>query len=80
MLAEALEELIAKKLNATQVTVTGDGRHFDAFIVSELFVGKRLVQRQQLVYQSLGSAVTTGDIHALTMKTLTIEEWKQQRG
>ena len=36
--------------------------------------GKRTVQRHQMVYRALGAAVG-GEIHALSLKTLTPEEW-----
>jgi acid stress-induced BolA-like protein IbaG/YrbA len=38
-----------------------------------------MVQQHQLVYAALGDKMRE-DIHALSMKTLTPEEWKTQRG
>ena len=53
----------------------GDGQHFFATIVSDAFVGKRLIARHQLVYAALGERMRE-EIHALSMKTLTPDEWK----
>ncbi|NIN36760.1 MAG: BolA/IbaG family iron-sulfur metabolism protein, partial [Gammaproteobacteria bacterium] len=62
-----------------QVHVDGDGTHFSAVVVSELFAGKSLVQQHQLVYKTLGDKVGS-DIHALTIKTMTPEEWENFKG
>ncbi len=53
--------------------------HFNLVIVSEAFAGKRLVQRQRLVYGALSDELA-GGLHALTMKTLTPAEWAAAGG
>lgn len=51
-----------------------DGRgHFCVRIVSNAFSGKAPLQRHRLVYQALGSMMTT-DIHALSVEAKTEEE------
>jgi acid stress-induced BolA-like protein IbaG/YrbA len=57
--------------------VIGDGQHFQAVVVSAAFAGKSRVQRHQLVYGALGERMRE-EIHALSMQTLTPEEWKQR--
>lgn len=74
---EAVKTYIAAGLPCAHLSVEGDGQHFFATIVSEAFVGKRLIQRHQLVYQALGDRMRE-EIHALSMKTLTPEEWASQ--
>jgi acid stress-induced BolA-like protein IbaG/YrbA len=56
------------------IECSGDGHHFEAVIVSELFRGKRKVQQHQIVYTALGDRMRE-EIHALSMQTLTPEEW-----
>ncbi|NIP38001.1 MAG: BolA family transcriptional regulator [Candidatus Dadabacteria bacterium] len=73
---EKVKELIESGMSAEHVTVTGDGAHFEAVIVSYEFQGKNLVQRHQVVYGALGDAMRE-DIHALSMKTYTPEQWKE---
>ncbi len=46
--------------------------------VGDLFDGKRAVQRQQLVYKALNEQISSGDIHAVTMKLFTQQEWKER--
>ncbi|MGQ3891240.1 BolA family protein [Legionella sp. CNM-4043-24] len=62
------------------VLVEGDGYHYQLIVVSEAFAGKSLVARQQWVYAKLKDYITTGGLHALSMKTWTHEEWEKKRG
>ena len=73
---ELIKNYIANGLECTHVEVEGDGQHFNAVIVSNSFAGKRLVQRHQLVYTALGDRMRE-EIHALSMKTLTPEEFQK---
>jgi len=72
---ELIHQYIADKLECTYLEVEGDGQHFSALIVSSAFAGKRLIQRHQLVYAALGDRMRE-EIHALSMKTLTPEEYQ----
>ena len=73
---ELVKSYIAAGLDCSHVEVEGDGQHFNAVIVSTAFAGKRLIQRHQLVYAALGDRMRE-EIHALSMKTLTPEEFQQ---
>jgi acid stress-induced BolA-like protein IbaG/YrbA len=59
--------------------VLGDGYHYELTIVSNQFEGLRPVARQQWVYAELKDYITSGDLHALTMKTWTEAEWEKKR-
>ena len=50
------------------------GFHLEAVIVSDDFMRKNLVQRHRLVYEAMGELMKH-EIHALSMKTLTSDEW-----
>ncbi|HEV2610141.1 MAG TPA: BolA family protein [Noviherbaspirillum sp.] len=73
---ELVKSYIAAGLDCTHLDVQGDGQHFNAVIVSSAFEGKRLIQRHQLVYAALGDRMRE-EIHALSMKTLTPEEFQK---
>jgi len=74
--AESIEHSIKASLPCTWIRVEGnDGHHFSAIIVSELFEGKNIVKQHQLVYQALGERMRE-EIHALSMKTYTPEQWE----
>ncbi len=76
---EQIEAWIRAGLPCEYLEVTGDGHHFEALIVSAEFLGQPPVARHQRVYQALGSRIQT-DIHALSMQTLTPEEWAARHG
>ena len=73
--AESVRQGIAGGLACEHVEVIGDGQHFQALIVSRQFSGRSRVQRHQLVYAALGERMRE-EIHALSMRTLTPEEWQ----
>ena len=78
MTADELQTIIAAGLPCEHLHVEGDGRHWYATLVSAEFEGKRLIQRHQQVYATLGSRMHTDEVHALSMKTFTPAEWAQQ--
>jgi acid stress-induced BolA-like protein IbaG/YrbA len=76
MNAAEVEALIQAGLPGAQVRVqSDDDTHFEAVIVAPQFVGKRMVQRHQLVYAALGARMGR-EIHALTMQVLSPDESK----
>ena len=78
MTAEELQSLISTHLPCEHIQVAGDGRHWEAVIVSPEFEGTRLIQRHQRVYATLGARMHTDEVHALSMKTFTPAEWASQ--
>ena len=74
---ESVKNGIEGGLACEHVEVIGDGQHFQAVVVSPQFAGKSRVQRHQLVYAALGDRMRE-EIHALSMQTLTPEEWNKK--
>lgn len=78
MRAEDIKHLIETNLTDCTALVEGeDGVHFTATVITPAFLGKNRVQKQQMVYATLGNRIHDGTIHALSIKTLTPEEWQQ---
>ncbi len=75
---EDIKHYIAENLDCETVEVTGDGRHFDALIVSAAFDGQSRIARHQQVYAALGDRMRE-EIHALSMRTLTPAEYQTQK-
>jgi acid stress-induced BolA-like protein IbaG/YrbA len=78
MQTETVAELIRTGMPQAQVNVTGDGSHFEAVVVSAAFAGKSLLQKQRLVMATVKDQIASGELHALSIKTFTPEEWAQQ--
>ena len=78
MLTGEIAELIEAGLPGARAHVeSADGVHFEAVIVAPQFAGKRLRERHQLVYATLGERMG-GEIHALSLRVHTPEEWTER--
>jgi acid stress-induced BolA-like protein IbaG/YrbA len=73
---ESVKAGIQAGLACEHLEVVGDGQHFQAVVVSAAFAGRSRVQRHQLVYAALGDRMRE-EIHALSMQTLTPDEWRK---
>ena len=73
---EEVKKMIEAGLPGCEVTVKGDGSHFDAVVVGGVFAGQTPVKRQQLVYATVNDHITSGQLHALSIKTYTPDEWQ----
>jgi acid stress-induced BolA-like protein IbaG/YrbA len=74
---EAIKQMIEAGIANSEATVSGDGSHYEAIVVSSEFEGQSLVKKQKMVYATLGDKITSGAIHALTIKAYTPEEWQK---
>jgi acid stress-induced BolA-like protein IbaG/YrbA len=74
MNAAEVQSLIEAGLPGAHVRVMSeDDTHFEAVVVAPQFAGRRMIQRHQLVYGTLGARMGR-EIHALSMQALTPEE------
>ncbi len=71
---EAVTEMIQAGIPDAQVEVTGDGYKYQAEIISTAFTSLSKIKRHQLVYATVMDAITSGQLHALTLTTLTPDE------
>jgi acid stress-induced BolA-like protein IbaG/YrbA len=68
MNANEVRQLIDTGLPGAQVQVmSDDDTHFESVIIAPQFAGKRMIQRHQLVYATLG-ALMGREIHALSIQ------------
>ncbi len=71
MEAREIERLIKESIPDAQVTIrdlAGDGDHYSATVISEVFRGKSRVQQHQIVYAALKGQMG-GVLHALALQT-----------
>ena len=80
LMSEDVKRIIGEGLVCEGLHVEGDGYQFEAIIVSSEFIGRSRVQRQQSVNALLRSYFDSGELHALSMKTITPDEMKALRG
>lgn len=70
---QLLEIIDDSAAHAGHAGARNGGGHFNVTIVAEIFEGKSLIQRHQLIYQTL-SDLMKNDIHALGINALTPSE------
>ncbi|KAM0727681.1 BolA-like protein 2 [Formica fusca] len=78
---EHIKNKVTEGLKASHVEVVdesdGCGAKFSVVVVSNLFQGKPTLQRHRLVYGVLEEELKT--IHAISVTTLTPEQWEKTR-
>ncbi|MDR1367720.1 MAG: BolA/IbaG family iron-sulfur metabolism protein [Candidatus Accumulibacter sp.] len=77
---EDIKRMISGAFFCEEVIVESDGRHYEAVIVSPAFEGRNRVARQQMINAVLKPYFDSGELHALSMKTLTSSELEALRG
>ena len=77
MNAAEITALLQTVFPQADLQVTGDGGKFEVRMVDAAFEGLRTVQRQQKVYAVLNDAITSGAVHAVTIRAMTPEEGRQ---
>ena len=71
-----VKKLLSTQINCEHIEVFGeDQRHYEALVVSKEFLGLMKIKRHRLIYQALGNHMIQ-DIHALTIKAYTPEEYQ----
>jgi len=75
-----MEEIIKKVLNEnideSIINVSGSEAKYTVEIASNLFLGKSTIDRHKIIYALLDDYIKSGEIHALTIKALTLDENK----
>jgi acid stress-induced BolA-like protein IbaG/YrbA len=67
---------ITKNIPDAEINIfTNDNKYFNAVIISNNFLNKDLVERQQIIYNIIGNYITNKTIHAISFKTYTKDEW-----
>ncbi len=77
---KTIEAMIEQGLPGARAHVTGDGTHFEARVVCEAFAGQSRLAQHRMVFATLGDHVASGELHALSLKTYTPEQWRAQGG
>lgn len=72
-----LKSILQDELPDCQVRVEGEGSNYSLTVVGDRFEGLGRVRRQQEVYAALGSLISDGKIHAVSILAQTPEEAAQ---
>ncbi len=74
MTLEEVQKKLELGIDQSEVTMEGDGCNCSAVIVSPIFEGLSLLQRQRAVLGVVKEEIKSGELHALSVKTFTPDE------
>ncbi|MDO4430355.1 MAG: BolA family protein [Lonepinella koalarum] len=74
-----IEAILKEKLGLTEVYAQGENAHFGVIVVDDEIAKLSRIKQQQTIYAPLMEYFSTGEIHALTIKTYDQEKWKRDR-
>jgi acid stress-induced BolA-like protein IbaG/YrbA len=69
-----IRQLLEAGLGKSEIKMQSDGNKLMLLISAAAFAGLGRVKRQQLVYDLLKEKITSGEIHAVSMKCLAPDE------
>ncbi len=70
---------IEEGIPGSRADVAGEDAHYTAVVVAPAFEGKTRVEQHQMVYATLREEMTSQEVHALALRTLTPAEWERDR-
>ena len=70
-------ETLAPSTWAEIVDLTGTQDHWQALVVSPVFAGKMMIEQHRMVLELVQAEIDSGEIHALTLKTYTPDQYKE---
>ena len=73
---DEITSAISKEIEFDDLSVEGSESKYTVNIISNAFEGKSTIQRHKMIYALLDRYIKTGEIHALTIKALTLDESK----
>lgn len=79
MTVDDVKALLVAAIPDAEIQVQGEGNKYTVTVVTDRFAGMRPVAKQQLIYAPLNAHIASGEIHAVTMRTLTQEEWRKAK-
>lgn len=79
MLDTQIKQLLVETLPDAQVEVQANGNSFMLRVVSQSFDDLKALKRQQLVYSCLNDLIKSGEMHAVSMRLFTPQEWEKQQ-
>jgi len=79
MTTQEIEAFLLAQLQLQEVHVKSDGSHFNIIAVSDDFTEMSRVKRQQYIYGPLSDKIADGSMHAVSIKTFTVEQWRKEK-
>lgn len=79
MLKDKIKNDIQTSIPGIDVKIfTNDNKYFNAIFITDVFKDKNLLDRQKLIHDIIGEYITSRQIHAISFKTYTNNEWMDE--
>ncbi len=79
MTTDEIEKLIEAGVPNSKAIVSGGEGKYEAIVISDSFADLSMVKEHQMVYATVKPQIASGELHALSIKAFTPEEWEQQK-
>ncbi|MFV0575205.1 MAG: BolA family iron metabolism protein IbaG [Vibrio sp.] len=74
-----VKQILDDALSLQEIHVKGEGSHYEVIAVDSVFDGMSRVKKQQLIYAPLMEYIQRNDIHAVSIKAYTPEDWARDK-
>jgi acid stress-induced BolA-like protein IbaG/YrbA len=74
-----VQQILEQALNLQELHVKGEGSHYEVIAIDESFENMSRVKKQQMIYAPLMEYIQRNDIHAVSIKTFTPQEWARNK-
>ena len=78
-----IQKRIQETLTGAEVQVndlTGTSDHYQVMVVSPQFEGKSMIDQHRMVKAIFDKDIASGELHALSLKTYTPQQWVKKGG
>ena len=80
MIEKKIKDILKNKIKDSKVFIqdmTSNQNHFSVMVISSEFENLSIIKQHKMIYDALGTMITN-EIHALQIKTFTLEQWKNE--
>ena len=80
MIEKKIKDILKNKIKDSKVFIqdmTSNQNHFSVIVISSEFENLSIIKQHKMIYDALGTMITN-EIHALQIKTFTLEQWKNE--
>jgi acid stress-induced BolA-like protein IbaG/YrbA len=74
-----VQQILNEALSLEELHVKGEGSHYEVVAVDARFDGMNRVKKQQMIYAPLMEYIQRNDIHAVSIKAYTPDEWARDK-
>ncbi len=79
MTTDDIQKLIEAGVPNSKAVVSGGEGKYEAIVISESFADLSMIKEHQMVYATVKPQIASGELHALSIKAFTPDEWEKEQ-